>query len=312
MHKYSERFLFIYKPIIICTIGLIVIYSLLNSLLIIQGKLFEINDKYTDYFIPAGVSILGVLLFLGPKIKLLDFGDKGKRITTLLLIILIAAPIISSQQYLKEAEGKLTVVTNPSEINGLPLSRYYKISNYYIDLKNYYFINTLTTIHSDYYVGTYFIAPILPMNKNINSNIWYCIRFGDNVSNRLIDDKELQKDSIKSIYRNNKTQYLRQNNLDKISYFTRLTKSDDYDSYMEVIKNHTSNRNAILLEAKYGKFDERAISLLIWSVSLFIFSNISIFLIFLLFPFNENKYLSELKKNLELENLKRGIIGNNR
>jgi len=278
MNENIERLKSIYKPVAFCSMGLIIIYSLLNYILIIKLRLFEINEEFIEFYLPLSLSIILVLILLRPIINHLDLGRRAKDFWTFFSVALVTVPIIVFQNYLNIETGKLTRVSNPSEIIKLPLTKYYAITNYYIDFKNYCFSDFTDQEAHGYNISSYYAAPLKSSEDQINTDTWFCCSYHDVVN----------VDSLnKPCFDNNRTKFLVASDMNDINHFERLNKSNEYDKFSERVRKNSRNDNIILLKPEYGIFIDRTGTLLTWSLSLFAFSNFVLFFIFIFVRFNE-------------------------
>ncbi|MEO7048069.1 MAG: hypothetical protein ABI091_22410 [Ferruginibacter sp.] len=121
--------------IIVCFIG---IYSLLDWYFIIQPQVTSINENITNFWLPIVLPWIPVLIWLRPRLKLLDLKKKSSRSDPLfgmmfLATFAIAAPTIITQFFIESDTGKLTPLENINGIKKAALTKYYSLKKYYID-----------------------------------------------------------------------------------------------------------------------------------------------------------------------------------
>ena len=160
MSKVNEKFLYVFKPVLITSIGLLFTYSVLNILLRLKSNIVDINEKYAEFFFPFVLSGLVVFLFLHPIIKRFKVSERAKNFFYFISVLLIIAPIVVVQKYLAVELGELKKVSNPSEIEKKKFYKFYEFTDYYIDLRNYDYLNRKSSHRNEYNITSYFVAPI--------------------------------------------------------------------------------------------------------------------------------------------------------
>ena len=116
-----------------------------------------------------------------------------------------------------------------------------------------------------------------PKQNDKNTSVWFCVKYNENISNRLIDDKEEQSQKIESIYKKNQALFIHNKDYNKINYFSRIINSDDYNYFSEIVMNISDDKDIILLQPEYENFSDRSTTLFDWSITLIIFSNFALF-----------------------------------
>lgn len=272
-------------PLLFCSVGLFIFYNLFYFL-IIKYNLFVLNEEYIGTYIPVALSVLCGLILLKPKLDNYDFGWRGVTFWTIILsILLIALPIMLFQSDLNTKQNELIQLSNPVEINKIHFSNNFLISQYYIDTNNCYVKNFCTPDQNGYKIISYFFVPLKSSMDNSQVNTWLCDSFSQIVSN---------ESSINSICNENKDIFLSLLNPKGIKYFSRIKKSLEYGKYLTRIKNNVSNGEYFLLKPEYGIYPPKVEHLFILPICLLIFSNIILFLIFILLP---------IKKGVKSENI---------
>ncbi|MBS1501025.1 MAG: hypothetical protein JST32_03115 [Bacteroidetes bacterium] len=117
----------------------VVVYSFLRWCFFIKNNLLIVDQDILDFWAPCFFAIIPVLIWIGPRIKILDLTpSKGMRsdpYAALLIFATIAilAPTIVTQVYLETATGKLTTLDRISQIDSVPQTKYYSVKHFYTD-----------------------------------------------------------------------------------------------------------------------------------------------------------------------------------
>lgn len=289
MKRILEKILYVYKPVLLSSIGLLIIYSCINILLRLKFNIIDLNEKYVDFFFPFILSGLAVYLFLHPKIRRFKFGERAKNFFYFISVLLIVAPIVVFQKFLTIELGELKKTSNPFEIDKNKLYKFYEITDYYIDLRNFDYLNKKSSHRSEYNLTSYFVAPMKTKQNDRSTSVWFCVKYNENVSNRLIDDKAEQMQKIESIYKKNQALFIHNKDYNKINYFSRINNSDDYNYFSEIVMNNSHNKDIILLQPEYENFSDRSTTLFTWSIALIVLSNFTLFFIMISAPYSIKK-----------------------
>ena len=135
----TEKLKLIYKPFLIIAICIIAGYTLLNWLIFKKLQIFSLNEDIVNMWIPFALPWIPILIWLRPRIKLLNLKRKKGDLPWLYIFIAgfaIAIPTIIAQSYLQTASGILTKLDNISEIEKQGATKYYSLKDFYIDKNN--------------------------------------------------------------------------------------------------------------------------------------------------------------------------------
>jgi len=303
-----EKARYIFIPLFICTAGIGILCSLFNYLFLFKFPIFEIDDFFSDMIIPGSIIILCVIFLVRPVINLMNFDDKEKYFITFITILFSLVPIIIFQDYTRNETGTLTNVRNPDEIHQLPLTRYYKISDYYIDKANYFRRIDTYTYKSTLALSSRFAIPLKNDTAAAENNIWYCSCYSNKTEGGLFSDK------AKLIKWNDEVipgHILKMSNdvtYKRPVYFKRITRLSEYNNYMEVISPKWENKVPIFLEPEYESYEEKTSGLLEWSLGTFIFFNVTLSLLFWFLPYKVKNFRSKravkLSKRIDANKIK--------
>ena len=171
MNLFYAKFRLIFLPYLIITVCTIAIYTFLNWLLIVKLNTFQLDDDVANIIIPIALPWIPLLIWLRPRIKLLQLNTSGRRnpIGGILYLtwIAIAAPLVIAQSYMATATGKLTPLTYASDINNVPPTKYYTVQNFYVN-KRMVHVKTTFSVSGKY-------------NGNFNMNIYAAVPVFDHL-----------------------------------------------------------------------------------------------------------------------------------
>jgi hypothetical protein len=135
MPQFKAKFKLIFLPFVYITFCTLFVYTFLHWLLIIKLNAFDISEKFINFFIPAVLAFIPLIIWLRPRIKLLKLNFIGRRDPVGLMIILtgisVAVPTIIAQSYIETATGKLTTLDSISQINNFSATKYYTVKHIY-------------------------------------------------------------------------------------------------------------------------------------------------------------------------------------
>jgi membrane associated rhomboid family serine protease len=258
MNKQIEKLRLIYLPFLIIAISIIVGYSILNWLLIIKLQLFSLKEIITNLGIPFALPWIPILIWLRPRIKLLNLKTNRNRDLTELYIMMagfaIIAPTIIAQEYLLTSTGKLTKLENISQVsNTRELTKYYTLKDFYLDRSHsveYVSVEVSGKHNEDLNFHLYVAVPIFATATDTTKEeclAWYGIKFDDRISNR---GNEAEKNAKYERFIKQSMYEFENKNLSQFVYFDRIGNSDTRDGYVAALKNnyrYKSNSRFILV-----------------------------------------------------------------
>lgn len=294
MKGLADKLRLIYKPFVLIAIGFILSYTLLHWLLFIKTGV-PLKEDIVKFWLPFGLPWIPILIWLRPRIKLLNFKNHNASFGyQFLASIAIAIPTIIAQEYLVTATGKLTQLDNISQITISEQTKYYSLKNYYIDKQHIAVQNTasVTGKHDENFNMLIYVAmPILENNADTlksEQKYWLGKEYNERISNRLSDQ---EKDDKYKVFAEKCQKEFEETDFGKFTYLEVIGNTEDHDEYNNALKKSNQNTFAdnIVFEAKTEPFKARNGKKLTW-----IFGSLGIglfaFFIFLLFPkFQESK-----------------------
>ncbi len=241
MSDFQAKIKLIFFPCVILSTGFVLVYTFLNWLLIIKLNLFSLNDNVIEFFIPLVLVITLVIIFLNPRIKLLEF-YKGNGnypfLYNMVAVLVVLIPTICAQTYITKATGKITHLNNISEISKYALTKYYTINTYSIDKHNIGFSNAfgVSGKHNEYFnMSIYATLPIRTDRDDTTNKKCYCwlgVEYSEQISNSIRPELKdtAYRDFAKECQRKFDT-----SNFGKFIYLERVGNSDDKDDYLKAI-----------------------------------------------------------------------------
>jgi len=286
MRNSSQKLRLILVPFVIIAICVIAGYTFLNWVLFIKTRAFSLNEEVVNIWIPLALPWIPMLIWLLPRIKLLNLKRKKTDLPGLYLMIAgfaIAVPTCIAQSYLQTASGKLTRLTNIEQIGKYEETKYYTLGKFYID-KAHVGVQTsfeVTGKHSqNLNMNLYVVLPILSSEEDTlkaRCLAWYGIKYHEQISNRL--DKE-EKEARYQTFANTSQADFDRKDVNQFVYLDRIGNTDDHKEYITAVKNNKtfSAGGATILvpvneafEARNGSklgwiFGALAIGMTIWSI----------------------------------------------
>lgn len=307
MTNFLNKIKLIYLRFLLVAIGFIVLYSFLIWMVVYQFSLLALNEDLINFWLPFGLPVIPVYIWLRPRIKLLVLKDKKGNLPFLYFFaasLAISAPTIVLQDYLLTATGKLTTVNNINEISQKSITKYYTVANHYIDKQHatVYRRTEVSGRNNEYLTFHLYVAcPILNKAPGIdtanNTNFsmpvaWLGTEYTKGISNHSSDSEKEQAFKELGIEAYHK---LKDENLDQFIYLDHIGNNDRRKGYYAAIKSIPQYNGAepLILEAKNEPFETRNGDKLGWIFKSFGIGA-AIWLIMLIFPKFDNLQLKKL------------------
>lgn len=245
-----DKLKLIYKTFIILAICIIVGYTFLNWVLCIKFEVISINESIINFWIPFTLPWIPILIWLRPRIKLMNLKRKKGDLPGLYIFIAgfaIIAPTIISQMYLETATGKLTQLATVTQLPAQKATKYYSLKNFYID-KNHVGVQNSFDVsgkHNEYLnMNLFVVLPIFNSVADTSSQdcvAWYGIKYNEQISNRL--DENEKEERFKKFAKESQADFDKKN-VRQFIYLERIGNTDDHKGYISAIKNNTSFSDA--------------------------------------------------------------------
>lgn len=297
----KDKLNLIFKPFLLIMIGLIVCYTFLHWLLFIKLNLFSLKEDIIDCIIPLILAIIVVLLFVRPKLKILNLEAKRgsyRDIYTLIAWIAFAIPLIIAQNYIVTATGHLTKLNSIKDIDKFPLSKYYSLKSHYIDKRfnsAHSTFNVSGKHNENFNMSIYVVLPIFENEKDTAVKeplAWLGVEYNESISNRL---EQNEKEAKYQEFADESQRDFDNKNVAEFVYMDRIGNSDDKDGYIQAIvqkQNYFANRPILIgvnepFEARNGKKLE-------WILGSFAIGSL-VWLVMILMPKIDQKELTRIK-----------------
>jgi membrane associated rhomboid family serine protease len=301
----KDKLQIIYKPFLLIALSFILIYTFLHWLLFIKIRI-PLKEDIVEFWLPVGLSIVLILIWLRSRIKLLKFkNENASFFYQFLACVVIAIPTIIAQKYLATATGELTKLNNISELSKTENTKYYVLKNYYIDKKHIAIRNTASVSgrnNERFNMLIYVAMPILEKDSdtiNRNHQYWLGKIYAEQISNSLSDDKKNEKYKL---FAEQSQKKFETTDFHKLSYLEVVGNTEDHDEYNKALEKADQNisHNNIIFEANTDPFEARNGNEIYWVLGSF---GIGAFLyfIFLLFPEFQKDKLEKFKNRESLE-----------
>lgn len=319
MNDFTKKLKLLFVPFLLITLCVGGGYTLLHWLLLIKFHVFPINETTVNLLVPMALPWIPLLVWLRPRIKLLNLKRKKSDLPSLYVLIAGFAmifPIAIAQTYLQTASGKLTALDDISQIEKHGATKYYALKKFYID-KEHISIQRAVYATGKYNqnlnMDLYVALPILAAEKDTLSEkclAWYGIKYHKRISNRLgKEEKEARfRDFAQASQEDFNTK-----DVDQFVYLDRIGDTKDHKRYtLAIAKNNrfSGNSTTVLIPVNepFAKHNGNNLAWLCISFSI----GVIVWLIMIAIPrFNETQPENseeEFLKNLKLKDTILGFL----
>jgi len=297
MKDLIDKLRFIYIPFIITAVGTICGYLFLFWLLMIKLHLFSYKKEMVELWIPVGFSLIAMIVWLRPRIKLLGISESNYRYESLPYLFGAAAiliPCLIGVNYIEKASGVLTSLENISQINKRPPTKYYSLKNYFIDKKDFWNYNTtdISGKRNEYLdMNIFMVLPIIEKNSDTIYNkcsAWLAIKYHDQVSNPHSD---AAIDNLFHEFYERSMLSFASRDVQKFTYLELADNNSNFDCYYEAAKNSPKFKSpdSIFLLPNDEPFETRTGSKLMWIFLSFGIGSLNWFLMLLIPRLNHGR-----------------------
>ncbi|EHQ26251.1 Rhomboid family protein [Mucilaginibacter paludis DSM 18603] len=176
MKQFAVKVKLILVPFLIITVCTTFVYTLLNWLLFVKLEAFSVDEFITNFVAPALIVGIAILIWLRPRVKLLNFKKRnsGDPFGGYMMLAWVAAtvPICVTQAYITTATGTLTTLDHISQINKVPKTKYYKLTHFYVDKRLVRIRPTFKVTgksNQDFDMAIYAPCPIFDSNATVET-----------------------------------------------------------------------------------------------------------------------------------------------
>src|SRR6185312_4997152 len=202
MKTLVQKLRLIYVPFLLLFVAIVGGYTFLNWLLFVKFHVFSLKEDVVQIWIPLALPWIPIILWLRPRIKLLNLKrKKGGDLPGLYIMVAgfaMAVPTLVAQAYLETATGKLTQLENVGQMQGREASKYYTLKNIYIDKQNASVESRFDVSgkhNEDFNMSLYWTVPILNSHADSTGKCiaWYGVEYNDRISNRLSEEEKQKR-----------------------------------------------------------------------------------------------------------------------
>ncbi|MDI3319731.1 hypothetical protein [Pinibacter soli] len=301
MNQFNEKLRLIYLPFIATAVGFVLFYTFLNWALFVKGNFFSLKQDILNLWLPFGLSVIPVLIWVRPKIKLLRFkNDRASTGYSMVAWFAIIAPAIITQHYLETATGKLTALNNISQFNTATATKYYSLEKCYID-KAHASIHTTANVSGKHdETLSYCVFVTIPLYENASDtiskkcNFWLGENYKKSISNRLSSEEKREKYVA---FAQEAQQKFDTTKFENFVYLERLLNTDDHEAFNAAVAKNKffSSDQPVVFVAHQTAFKKRNGETLPWIFKSFGIGAL-VFLILLLFPSLDSDKLASIHK----------------
>ena len=255
----------IYIPFLCIAIGTILFYNFFRWTFDIQLGWIPLKKDLLNFWIPAFLPWVPVLIWLRRRIRILavrgkqDNGHFGYQFA---MVIAIAIPIIISQNYIEKGSYELIEVAGANEIKSFKDEKYFKINAFKIDKDAS--LPYVTSLVSGKYDDklTFYLYLSCPFQHI--ENVWYGLDYQKQISNNI---SALEKEEAYQRFLGDSEEAFKSHLFQNALYFEKLVHSDDRDRFVRAIKDEQAQRieeSQIILIPQLEAFDQRLGSTFFW------------------------------------------------
>ena len=295
MNRLNEKLKLIFIPFLKIAVCTVACYTFLNWLIIVRLQLFSTKEIITDFWIPFILPFITILIWLRPRIKLLNLKRKRGNAQfgyLMLAALAIAPPLIIAQAWMESASGTLLQLDNIKQIEDQNSAMYYKINAFYIDKKHYGVqpsFDLSGKYNEDFNMHLYVSLPILENKEDTLNSVcfaWIGKEYRRRISNRL--DKNGKDKNFREFLKESQNE-LKQTDFNQFVYLKRLGNTVEGDGFKQSIKNclKYNSLHSDVFSAVNEPFENHNGNKFAWIFGVFGIGGFIWFLLLLVAKFNE-------------------------
>ncbi|MES2809281.1 MAG: hypothetical protein V4619_11675 [Bacteroidota bacterium] len=268
MKDFGAKFRLIILPFLIISVGTVFVYSIVHWWLFIQNETFAVDEAILNFAAPIVISFLPAIIWMLPRLKLLDF--TGKKIRNpltgyfFLAWIAITAPAIIAQEYLISATGKLTALRSVSQISNQPKTKYYTVKNVFADkeqTRSYTRLNTIGKYKDQYNMAIYMPCPLYDAGiaktkpEAREPLVWIGIKYQKTISNRLSEEEKTR--AFEAFAKQSEIDFDNRD-LTTFTYLDRIGPNRELSFFADAITfSGVNDAPFIVLVPRWSRFEDR-------------------------------------------------------
>ncbi|MCJ8292309.1 MAG: hypothetical protein HRT58_21065 [Crocinitomicaceae bacterium] len=268
------------------------IFSINSNLLIFKEDIYHL-------WIPLLIPWIPLLFFLRKRAKIIEFRNGGDAPWVLLIMgwLTITGMLVTSNEYLKTATGKLVNVSSIDDLVGVD-AVYVSFDEFSVNgnFGSAYSVSSVsgrgsTNYNMDIYF-TYLVNSSDPKNEN---KFWYGVTYFKGIKNKLSAETKKREYQRFFKYAN---EHVLSTQFPPAHYYEILPYSDDYENYVESIDliENIKVESPVILIPKEGKFKDRNGNSLFWFFVFFVAGLIIMICIIGWTAFNQFEYDKQQEK----------------
>lgn len=309
MNDSSIRVRYIFTRYLIIAAGFVFFYTALRWILDYKLGVLHIKQDILDFWLPLGLIIILLLIFLRREVRLLKIGRYNDDHFAYLLIAAVAIfiPTLVSQNYLEKADTELEKVEAVSDIESARKSDCYQIDQLHAmkEMTGVYWTSrTSGRYNEDLHFYGYFVVPVSDKPDDFNPvahRYWLGIKYTERYSNR---SSEYTKNQDWIAFQESCLYKFNLHDCNSFQFLRGIDYTDDQDGYIEAIKTRQINADekyVIILEPVSEAFINNSNEKLAWAFGSFLIASFIYFLL-LLIPSVDHEEYKRYIKNKPLRN----------
>ncbi|MEM7187464.1 MAG: rhomboid family intramembrane serine protease, partial [Bacteroidota bacterium] len=302
MNRSQTKIRHVFIPYLLLAVGIIAGYGLLRWFLDIKLGVIPLKQDVIDYWLPIAFTIIGVLIVMRKRVRILDVRGKrgnGYFAYQLIVMAIIAISLLMSQDYMKDASYSLIKVDGMEKIVDHPDQKFFEIERYQVAVHNKYsYVTSRRTWNRNDPGRRFYRFYSYPFEGD--APIWFGVKYTEKVSNSLSEQSKIQ--AYQRFLQQTSTRY-KTHPFYEVTYFERLRYSDDLDGFKRAIDLGDAMidlSTQVVLVAKYDPFESRLGNSLPWFIGTFGFGSI-VFLVMVLVPRLDEREYRDFKLGTELK-----------
>lgn len=297
----KDKLRYIFLPFLLVMVGLVVGYSFLHWLLLIKFRLFSIREDLVNIILPMILAGLFALVMIRRKAKALRLKtSRGSWIDlyTVIAALLILWPLVTAQELLVSATGKLTSLGSVSRIQSVPWTKYYAFRDGYAfkgGASTHTEFSTSGKYNSEFNMILYVAVPVFNSAADTTSGeplCWLGLRYLKTISNSKSDQ---EKESEYGAFADASIDAFNAKDLSYFLYYERLDEGNGMKDYVTAARRVERYKKVdMILVGKEEPFENRNGQKIPWLIGTLIGGPL-LWLLLVLVPKTNERQMEVLK-----------------
>ena len=274
----DKKIRLIYGPFLLIGLSFIGVYTLINWCCSIQLGWVFLNEDVINLWLPLLLPLLPILIWLQPRLSLMRLKVKGGTWATFYMAmatLAIGIPALLAQDYLFAATGSLATLHTIGEIHAQPLTKYYRLQQYYIDKDHggvYRHTYLSGKYNSTYNMAIYIALPVFNSATDTagkKADCWLGYAYKSSTGNY---HSAAEKDTAFHHFAVESRTDFEARNFDSFTYLLRPGNTDDHQGYDKALLESPKHggANNIVFEAEHDVFETRTGHTFQWMIASFL------------------------------------------